>query len=197
MADEIPNPLPDGSGSSTPIPPIDNIHSIPDGFTNHTLPPPNVDTEMPEADVCPEKTIPFPPHPPIQESSFLLSKKPHHHPLISTSIHLFLSLKPPPPPPFLPQPTTYAPIPSTSTSTVQRTATPTRQVNGTTTTTATPAAAAVEAVAPPMPSKAASHGAPARRYLNEKVTGVLLEGMKRLAADQYVLCISYLIIHSI
>lgn len=37
-----------------------------------------------------------------------------------------------------------------------------------------------------MPSKAASHGAPARRYLNEKVTGVLLEGMKRLAADQYV-----------
>lgn len=35
-----------------------------------------------------------------------------------------------------------------------------------------------------MPSKAASHGAPARRYLNEKVTGVLLEGMKRLAADQ-------------
>ena len=37
-----------------------------------------------------------------------------------------------------------------------------------------------------MPSKAASHGAPARRYLNERVTGVLLEGMKRLAADQYV-----------
>jgi len=37
-----------------------------------------------------------------------------------------------------------------------------------------------------MPSKAAPHGAPARRYLNEKVTGVLLEGMKRLAAEQYV-----------
>lgn len=37
-----------------------------------------------------------------------------------------------------------------------------------------------------MPSKAAAHGAPARRYLNEKVTGVLLEGMKRLAADRYV-----------
>lgn len=37
-----------------------------------------------------------------------------------------------------------------------------------------------------MPAKAASHGAPARRYLNEKVTGVLLEGMKRLAAEQYV-----------
>lgn len=37
-----------------------------------------------------------------------------------------------------------------------------------------------------MPAKAASHGAPARRYLNKKVTGVLLEGMKRLAAEQYV-----------
>ena len=37
---------------------------------------------------------------------------------------------------------------------------------------------------PPMPAKATPHGAPARRYLNEKVTGVLLEGMKRLAAEQ-------------
>lgn len=36
----------------------------------------------------------------------------------------------------------------------------------------------------PMPSKAASHGAPARRYLNEKVTGTLLEGMRRLALEQ-------------
>ena len=63
-------------------------------------------------------------------------------------------------------------MPSTTT-TLQRTATPTRPVNG-----------ALES-APPMPSKAASHGAPARRYLNEKVTGVLLEGMKRLAADRY------------
>lgn len=54
----------------------------------------------------------------------------------------------------------------------QRTSTPARQVNGN------------AESAPPMPSKAASHGAPARRYLNEKVTGVLLEGMKRLAADQ-------------
>lgn len=55
-----------------------------------------------------------------------------------------------------------------------RTATPNRHVNG------------VVETAPPMPSKAAAHGAPARRYLNEKVTGVLLEGMKRLAADRYV-----------
>ena len=69
----------------------------------------------------------------------------------------------------------HAPIPPTPIPAALRTATPTR-VNGT---------ATVE-VAPPMPSKAASHGAPARRYLNEKVTGVLLEGMKRLAADQYV-----------
>ena len=37
---------------------------------------------------------------------------------------------------------------------------------------------------PALPSQAASHGAPARRYLNDKVTGVLLEGMKRLAAEQ-------------
>lgn len=41
--------------------------------------------------------------------------------------------------------------------------------------------------APVQAAKAASHGAPARRYLNEKVTGVLLEGMKRLAADRYVI----------
>ncbi|KAI9784154.1 MAG: hypothetical protein M1839_002659 [Geoglossum umbratile] len=33
---------------------------------------------------------------------------------------------------------------------------------------------------------AVPHGAPARRYLNEKVTGVLLEGMKTLARDQLV-----------
>ncbi|KAI9835141.1 MAG: hypothetical protein M1819_002510 [Sarea resinae] len=34
------------------------------------------------------------------------------------------------------------------------------------------------------PSKATPNGAPARRYLNEKVTTVLLEGMKDLARDQ-------------
>lgn len=36
----------------------------------------------------------------------------------------------------------------------------------------------------PFPSKAKPHGAPARQYLNEKVTGVLLEGMKRLALEK-------------
>ncbi|MCJ1322798.1 hypothetical protein MMC15_008148, partial [Xylographa vitiligo] len=56
-----------------------------------------------------------------------------------------------------------------------RTSTPVRTTNG----------AATAAPAPePMPAKAALHGAPARRYLNERVTGVLLEGMKRLASEQ-------------
>ncbi|KAL8840329.1 MAG: hypothetical protein Q9170_001344 [Blastenia crenularia] len=64
-------------------------------------------------------------------------------------------------------------IPSTAaTPTAQRTATPLRSTNG-------------NAESPaPLPAKAAIHGAPARRYLNEKVTGVLLEGMKRLAVEQ-------------
>ncbi|KAL8763563.1 MAG: hypothetical protein Q9184_000690 [Pyrenodesmia sp. 2 TL-2023] len=61
--------------------------------------------------------------------------------------------------------------PSAATPTAQRTATPQRNINGN-----------VEAPHP-LPAKAAVHGAPARRYLNEKVTGVLLEGMKRLAVE--------------
>ncbi|KAG6007873.1 hypothetical protein E4U21_005461 [Claviceps maximensis] len=35
-----------------------------------------------------------------------------------------------------------------------------------------------------MPSEAPAHGDPTRRYLNTKVTGVLLEGMKQLAKEQ-------------
>lgn len=35
-----------------------------------------------------------------------------------------------------------------------------------------------------MPEKAPSHGAPTRQYLNSKVTGALLEGMKVLAKEQ-------------
>ncbi|KAL8896633.1 MAG: hypothetical protein Q9192_002979 [Flavoplaca navasiana] len=66
-----------------------------------------------------------------------------------------------------------APPPLAATPTAQRTATPIRNTNGN-----------VD-VPPPLPAKAAAHGAPARRYLNEKVTGVLLEGMKRLAVEQY------------
>ena len=48
--------------------------------------------------------------------------------------------------------------------------------------TPTPSAAVPEQE--PFPAKAKPHGAPARQYLNEKVTGVLLEGMKRLALDK-------------
>lgn len=64
--------------------------------------------------------------------------------------------------------------PLNATPTAQRTATPTRTTNGN-----------VD-LPPPLPAKAAIHGAPARRYLNEKVTGVLMEGMKRIAVEQYV-----------
>lgn len=35
-----------------------------------------------------------------------------------------------------------------------------------------------------MPAEAAAHGAPVRQYLNSKVTGVLLEGMKIVAREQ-------------
>ncbi|KAH6628027.1 hypothetical protein F5144DRAFT_604249 [Chaetomium tenue] len=35
-----------------------------------------------------------------------------------------------------------------------------------------------------MPTEAAAHGAPVRQYLNSKVTGVLLEGMKIVAREQ-------------
>lgn len=40
--------------------------------------------------------------------------------------------------------------------------------------------------APTIPKEAPPHGAPTRQYLNSKVTGVLLEGMKLLAKEQYV-----------
>jgi hypothetical protein len=40
--------------------------------------------------------------------------------------------------------------------------------------------------APTIPKEAPPHGAPVRQYLNGKVTGVLLEGMKVLAKEQYV-----------
>ncbi|KAK3311130.1 uncharacterized protein B0T15DRAFT_520527 [Chaetomium strumarium] len=35
-----------------------------------------------------------------------------------------------------------------------------------------------------MPSEAAAHGAPVRQYINSKITGVLLEGMKLVAREQ-------------
>lgn len=39
---------------------------------------------------------------------------------------------------------------------------------------------------PSLPTEASIHGAPARVYLNQTVTGSLLEGMKLLAKEQYV-----------
>lgn len=36
----------------------------------------------------------------------------------------------------------------------------------------------------PLPDKAASHGDPARKYLNNRVSEHLLEGMKKLAKEQ-------------
>ncbi|CEJ82595.1 Putative COMPASS component SDC1 [[Torrubiella] hemipterigena] len=55
--------------------------------------------------------------------------------------------------------------------------------------TGTPAQASRAASAHPdpgfgVPSEAAPHGDPTRRYLNTKVTGALLEGMKLLAKEQ-------------
>jgi len=38
--------------------------------------------------------------------------------------------------------------------------------------------------APTIPKEAPPHGAPVRQYLNGKVTGVLLDGMKLLAKEQ-------------
>jgi len=37
-----------------------------------------------------------------------------------------------------------------------------------------------------MPSEAPLHGAPVRQYINSKVTGALLEGMKLVAKEQCV-----------
>ena len=35
-----------------------------------------------------------------------------------------------------------------------------------------------------MPAEAPVHGAPVRQYINTKITGVLLEGMKQVAKEQ-------------
>ncbi len=39
--------------------------------------------------------------------------------------------------------------------------------------------------APTMPKQAPPHGAPARQYLNSKVTGPVMDGMKMLAKERY------------
>jgi COMPASS component SDC1 len=38
--------------------------------------------------------------------------------------------------------------------------------------------------APTIPKEAPAHGAPTRQYLNSKVTGPLLDGMKQIAKEQ-------------
>ncbi|KAI9753855.1 MAG: hypothetical protein M1835_000950 [Candelina submexicana] len=67
---------------------------------------------------------------------------------------------------------------TTSTPAPARTATPSRTTNG------IAEVSKAEPEVTPIPTKPVPHGAPARRYLNEKVTGVLLEGMKKLAKEQ-------------
>src|SRR5579862_8207343 len=76
------------------------------------------------------------------------------------------------------------PVPTQLTPQPARTSTPTRAINGHDPV-SRPSSTAPDAN-PAILHTAIPHGAPARRYLNEKVTGVLLEGMKNLARDQLV-----------
>ncbi|KAI9770319.1 MAG: hypothetical protein M1840_003478 [Geoglossum simile] len=83
------------------------------------------------------------------------------------------------------QPSASAPsamVPAQLTPQPVRTSTPTRAINGHDPV-SRPSSTAPD-VNPAILHTAIPHGAPARRYLNEKVTGVLLEGMKNLARDQ-------------
>lgn len=73
------------------------------------------------------------------------------------------------------QATTASPFPA-------RTATPARGNEGGGS--GSRAASAHPDPAPKMPAEAAPHGAPVRQYLNSKVTGVLMEGMKKLAKER-------------
>lgn len=61
-----------------------------------------------------------------------------------------------------------------------RVGTPSRNVNGNDNS----RAASQHPDPPTMPNQAPPHGAPTRQYLNSKVTGVLLDGMKQLAKEQ-------------
>ncbi|CZT00392.1 related to histone-lysine N-methyltransferase [Rhynchosporium graminicola] len=63
-----------------------------------------------------------------------------------------------------------------------RTATPSRNTNGSDNTSR--AASLHPDPTPAMPKEAPPHGAPTRQYLNSKVTGPLMDGMKLLAKDQ-------------
>ena len=66
-----------------------------------------------------------------------------------------------------------------------RTGTPSRNLNGDIS-----RAASAHPEPSTMPKEAPPHGAPTRQYLNTKVTGVLLEGMKQLAKEQLVSSLS-------
>ncbi len=63
-----------------------------------------------------------------------------------------------------------------------RTGTPLRNVNGNET--SSRATSQHPDPSPALPTEAPPHGAPTRQYLNSKVTGALLEGMKQLAKEQ-------------
>ncbi|KAI9866510.1 MAG: hypothetical protein M1813_001061, partial [Trichoglossum hirsutum] len=77
--------------------------------------------------------------------------------------------------------TTSVPANSTPQPQPARTSTPTRAMNGHDPV-SRPSSTAPDAN-PAILHTAVPHGAPARKYLNEKVTGVLLEGMKNLMRD--------------
>jgi len=64
----------------------------------------------------------------------------------------------------------------------QRIGTPSRNTNGTDVTSR--ATSQHPDPAPAIPKEAPPHGAPTRQYLNSKVTGPLLDGMKQIAKEQ-------------
>ena len=64
----------------------------------------------------------------------------------------------------------------------QRIGTPSRNVNGNDVTSR--ATSQHPDPAPAIPKEAPAHGAPTRQYLNSKVTGPLLDGMKQIAKEQ-------------
>ncbi|KAK4117164.1 hypothetical protein N656DRAFT_773228 [Canariomyces notabilis] len=91
------------------------------------------------------------------------------------------STTPVPIPTIPPPPTAAAPIPDQQQQQQQQ------QQRGSSTSRAAsahPEPAAGPAPGFTMPSEAAPHGAPVRQYINTKITGVLLEGMKLVAREQ-------------
>lgn len=74
---------------------------------------------------------------------------------------------------------------SPATPLIPRTGTPSRHLNGNGNDNSRAASLHPEPSA--MPKEAPPHGAPTRQYINSKVTGPLLDGMKILAKEQYVL----------